>query len=193
MGKDPISGEAVPQDANALLGSFMKFIGEEETWTNMQKAGAVPRAFASFKGAVNAVKGFVSEIPGAFVAAFKALDITDLILIPKAFIKLAKVFGSFAGRFISWGFNAVWNLLEIIFDSLKPGIMGYIKRTGAALKSILKNPMPFVGILVKAAIQGFKNFAANFGSHLKAGTDRLADRLTDRRLYPQSPQSVGAW
>lgn len=175
MGKDPISGEQVPQDANALLGGFMIFIGEEETWTNMQKAGAVPRAFAWFLNAVQKVKGFVSEIPGLFVAAFKALDIMDIVLIPRAFIKLAKIFSSFAGRFISWGLNAVWNLLEIIFESLKPGIMGYIKRTGAALKSILKNPLPFAGNLVKAAIQGFKNFAANIGGHLKAG---LIDWLT---------------
>jgi hypothetical protein len=175
MGKDPISGEVVPSDANALLGGFMKFIGEEETWTNMQKANAVPRAFAWFKNAINEVKGFVNEIPGLFIAAFKALDIMDIVLIPKAFIKLAKVFVNFAGRFISWGLNAVWNLLEIIFDSLKPGLMGYIKRTGAALKSILKNPLPFAGNLVRAAVQGFKNFANNIGTHLKAG---LIDWLT---------------
>jgi hypothetical protein len=47
--------------------------------------------------------------------------------------------------------------------------MGYIKKTGAALKSILKNPLPFVGNLVKAAKLGFQNFGANIGTHLKAG------------------------
>ena len=35
--------------------------------------------------------------------------------------------------------------------------MAYIKKTGAALKSILKNPMPFVGNLVRAAKLGFTN------------------------------------
>ena len=65
MGKDPITGEPVPQDAETLLGGFMKFIGEEEVWDNMQKAKAIPRAFAWFKGAMAALKGFVSEIPGA--------------------------------------------------------------------------------------------------------------------------------
>jgi len=42
--------------------------------------------------------------------------------------------------------------------------MGYIQKTGAALKSILKNPMPFLGNLVSAAKLGFTNFAANIGS-----------------------------
>ncbi|MFZ2448944.1 MAG: DUF4157 domain-containing protein [Methylovulum miyakonense] len=187
MGKDPITNEKVPDDAEALMGAFLKFIGQEETWANMKKANAIARAFAWFKGAVAAVKGFINEIPGLFLAAFQALEIADLILIPNAFIKLAKVFGSFAGRFIDWGLNAVWNLLEIIFDSVKPGAMAYVKRTGAALKSILKNPMPFVGNLVKAGKLGFESFASNFGSHFKAG---LIDWLTGSLVGVYIPKAL---
>src|SRR5207248_6962089 len=105
----------------------------------------------------------------------KALDISDMILIPKAFLKLGKVFGGFIVKFISWAGGTVWNLLEIIFDVVSPGAFDYIKKTGAALKSILKNPLPFVGNLVKAAKLGFSNFAAHFLDHLKAG---LIDWLT---------------
>ncbi|MDR5761444.1 DUF4157 domain-containing protein [Caballeronia sp. LZ035] len=175
MGKDPITGESVAQDPESLLGAFMKFIGEDEIWDNMQKAKAVPRAFAWFKGAIAALKGFISEIPGLFVQAFHALEVVDIILIPSAFGKLAGVFGGFAGRFINWGATAVWNLLEIIFDSVSPGALAYIKRTGAALGSILRDPLPFVGNLIKAAKQGFLNFADHFLDHLKAG---LIDWLT---------------
>src|SRR6185369_14573391 len=137
MGKDPITGETVAQDAESLLGAFMKFIGEDELWATMQKAKAIPRAFAWFKGAIAALKGFIAEIPGLFVAAFKSLEVMDIILIPRAFMKLAHVFGNFAARFVSWGATAVWNLLEIIFDVVSPGALAYIKKTGAALKSIL--------------------------------------------------------
>jgi hypothetical protein len=175
MGKDQITGESVPQDPVALLGGFMKFIGEEEIWNNMLKANAIPRAFAWFNGALAALRGFLGQIPGLFVAAFKALDVADILLIPRAFLKLAAVFGNFAGRFISWGAEAAWNLLEIVFDVVSPGALAYIKKTGAALKSILKNPLPFVGNLVKAAKLGFTNFGGNFLGHLKAG---LIDWLT---------------
>jgi hypothetical protein len=175
LGKDPITGETVPQDATALLGGFMKFIGEEETWNTMQKANAIPRAFAWFKSAFAAIVAFVREVPGLFVQAFKSLEVVDIILIPRAFMKLAGVFGGFAGRFVSWGATAVWNLLEIIFDVVSPGALGYIKKTGAALKSILRNPLPFVGNLVKAAKTGFLNFGEHFLAHLKAG---LIDWLT---------------
>ena len=175
LGKDPITGEQVPQDAEALLGGFLKFIGEEETWNTIQKAKAIPRTIAWFKGAVKALTGFLKEIPGLFVAAFKALTVEDIILIPRAFSKLVGVFGNFAVRFITWGANAVWTLLEIIFDVVAPGALVYIKKTGAALKSIFKNPLPFMGNLVKAAKLGFTNFGEHFLDHLKAG---LIDWLT---------------
>ncbi len=175
MGKDPITGEKAPQDAESLLGGFMKFVGEDEIWANMQKAKAIPRAFAWFQGALNALHGFINEIPGLFVQAFRSLEVMDIILIPRAFMKLAGVFGGFAGRFVTWGASAAWTLLEIIFDVVSPGALAYIKKTGAALKSILRNPLPFVGNLVKAAKLGFLNFADHFVDHLKAG---LIDWLT---------------
>ena len=175
MGKDPITGEPVAQDPESLLGAFMKFIGEDELWATMQKAKAIPRAFAWFKGALAGLKGFINEIPGLFVQAFRSLEVADIILIPRAFLKLAGVFGGFAVRFVSWGADIVWTLLEIIFDVVSPGALAYIKKTGAALKSILRDPMPFVGNLVKAAKLGFVNFGDHFLDHLKAG---LIDWLT---------------
>ncbi len=175
LGKDPISGEPVAQTAENLIGPFMKLIGQEEVWENMKKSNAIGRAWAWFQKAMVTVKGFVQELPGLFMNAFKALDIMDIVLIPRAFAKLVGVFGGFAVRFTIWACIAVWNLLEIIFDSVSPGALGYIKKTGAAIKSIFKNPLPFVGNLVKAAKLGFLSFADNIGGHLKAG---LIDWLT---------------
>src|ERR1044072_4951631 len=89
-------------------------------------------------------------------------------------------------QFITWAGNTVWTLLEIIFDVVSPGALEYVKKTGAALKSILKNPIPFVGNLVKAAKLGFDRFADNFLGHLKAG---LIDWLTGSLPGIYIPQS----
>jgi hypothetical protein len=175
LGQDPVTGDPVPQTADTLIGGFMKLIGQEEVWNNMKKANAVARAWAWFKGAMSALLGFVRQLPTLFINAFKSLELVDIILVPRAFMKVAAVFGGFLGQFFTWAGNAVWNLLEILFDAVSPGAFGYIKRTGAALKSILKNPLPFMSNLVKAGMLGFQNFAANFGTHLKAG---LIDWLT---------------
>jgi hypothetical protein len=175
LGKDPITDEPVAANAENLVGGFLKFVNEEETWNKMQQAGAVPRIFAWFQGALGNVMAMVSAIPGLFVQTFQSLKIEDLLNIPGLFIQLAGVFGSFAQRFLTWGAKAVWTLLEIIFDVVSPGALEYVKQTGAALKTIIRNPLPFVGQLIRAAKLGFMNFAGNFLTHLKAG---LFDWLT---------------
>jgi len=175
LGKNPITGDPVARSPENLIGGFLKLIGQEEVWSNMQKSNAVPRAWAWFQGAMSALSGFVSRIPDLFVAAFKALTIEDVVLVVGAFQKVAAVFGGFLNNFIDWAGTALWNLLEIIFDVVSPGAIVYVKKTGAALKSILRNPLPFVGNLVKAAKLGLQNFADHFGAHLKAG---LIDWLT---------------
>jgi len=175
LGKDPITGTPVERSAENLLAPIMKMAGQGEIWEKMQQAKAIPRCWAWFKGVISQLLGFVSQIPELFVSAFKSLTLEDIILIPKAFAKLAGVFGGFIGKFVSWALDAIWKLLEIVFDVISPSALGYIKKTGAALKSILKNPLPFVGNLVKAAKLGFTNFAEHFLDHLKTG---MLDWLT---------------
>ena len=155
LGKDPITGEPVPRTAETLLGPLLRMIGLGDVWSKMQQANAIPRAWAWFLSTIGQLVGFVSQIPGLFVAAFKSLTIEDIILVPKAFAKIANVFRGFIGKFVSWGVDAMFKLLEIVFDVVSPGAFGYIKKTGAALKAILKNPLPFIGNLVRAAKLGF--------------------------------------
>src|SRR5262249_10292781 len=152
-----------------------KLIGQEEIWENLKKANAVQRAWGWFQGALEGLLGFVRQIPTLFVNAFKALEVIDLILVPKAFAKLASVFGGFIANFLRWAGNAMWKPLEIIFEVVSPTTLAYLRRTGAALMGILKDPLPFMRNLVRAGTLGLQNFADNFVEHLKAG---LIDWLT---------------
>jgi hypothetical protein len=169
LGKDPITGEKVTPTPEVLIGGFMKLIGKQDIWENAKNANAVPRLWAWFQGAVQGLVAFVSQIPTLFLTTLQSLEIIDLILPPKAWIKFASVFGGFVMQFITWAGETAWTLLEIIFDVVSPGALEYIKKTGAALRSILENPIPFVKNLVKAAKLGFDNFADRFLQHLKAG------------------------
>ena len=175
LGEDPVSGEPVPRSAENLLGGFMKLIGQEEIWENIKKGNAIPRAYAWFQGALEGLMGMVRAVPKKIIDTITSLTFQDIITVAGAFGKILGAFVNIAGDFISWGLTTIWNLLEIVFDVVKPGLMGYIKKTGAALKSILKNPIPFLGNLVSAGKLGFTNFADNIGAHLKAG---LIDWLT---------------
>jgi hypothetical protein len=187
LGYDPITNEPVTPSAETLLGPLLNMIGLGDVWQKMQQAKAIPRAWAWFQSTISALVGFVSQIPDLFIAAFKALTIEDIILVPRAFAKLAAVFGGFMSSFVSWGVDAMFKLLEIVFDVVSPGAWGYVQKTGAALKSILQNPLPFVGNLVKAAKLGFQNFGGNFLTHLKKG---LIEWLTGSLKGVYIPKSL---
>lgn len=167
LGEDPVTGQPVPRNAETLIGGFMKLIGEEEIWENIKKANAIPRCWTWFQTSMTELMGLVRSIPGRFVAAFKALEVIDMILVPRAFLKLAVVFGGFIVEFLGWAGKAAWKLLEIMFEVVAPAAIPYLKKVGDSFKQILKNPIGFVGNLVKAGKMGFMNFAGNIGAHLK--------------------------
>jgi hypothetical protein len=167
LGRDPITGEPVPRNAETLIGGFMKFIGQEEVWKNLVQARAVPRAWAWFQGALSGLMGFVGEFPALVVRAFQSLELSDVVLLPRALSKIAAVFGDFAGRFVSWGGTQVMSLLQIIFEVLAPAVMPYINKAASAFKTIVSDPVRFIGNLVKAALQGFRQFGDNFLTHLR--------------------------
>src|SRR6185437_4642494 len=171
----PITGDPVPRNATTLIGGFMKLIGQQEVWSSMQKANAVGRAWTWFQTTIQQLLAFVASIPSMAINAVKSLELMDIVVLPRAFLKVGRVFVTFVGNFISWGLNAVWKLLEIVFDVVSPNAWGYVKKTGAALRSILRNPLPFVGNLARAAKNGFGLFKTNFPEHLKRG---LIDWLT---------------
>jgi hypothetical protein len=168
LGQDPITGDPYPRNAETLIGGFMKLIGQEEIWQNIQRANAVARAWAWFQGALSGLMGFVRQIPSLFVQAFQSLEIADIVLLPRAFAKIGSVFGGFIGQFFSWAGNTVWSLLEIIFSVVAPGVMVYLRRAAGAFRTILRNPIGFVGNLVRAGLLGLRQFASRFLTHLRA-------------------------
>ncbi|HEX6007705.1 MAG TPA: DUF4157 domain-containing protein, partial [Burkholderiales bacterium] len=110
LGQDPITGEPYPRNADTLIGGFMKLIGQEEIWQNIKRANAVARAWAWFQGALSGLLGFVRQIPTLFVQALQSLTLADVVLLPRAFAKVAGVFAGFAIRFISWAGSQVLSL-----------------------------------------------------------------------------------
>lgn len=167
LGVNPITGDPVPRNADTLIGGFMKLIGQEEVWLNIKRGNAIARAWAWFQGALSGVMGFVRQIPSLFMQTLRSLTIVDLVTVVGAFNKVRAVFGGFAGQFISWAMGTVIQLLEILFSVVAPGAMPYIRRAAGAFQSILRNPIGFVGNLVRAARLGFQQFARNIGQHLR--------------------------
>lgn len=80
------------------------------------------------------------------------------------------------------------SLLEIIFDVVAPAVMPYLRRAAGAFRTIVANPIGFVRNLVRAGIQGFRQFAANILTHLRAAlVGWLTGAMAGANIYiPQS-------
>ncbi len=168
LGQDPVTGDAVPRTADTLIGGFMQLIGQDEVWQNLRRANAVPRAWAWFQTASSALMGLVRSIPSRFTDLLESLGVSDLVTVTGLFEKVGSLFGRFAGDFVSWAGNATWSFLQIIFEVVAPSVMPHLQRAAGAFRTILRNPVGFVGNLVRAATTGFAQFAANFLRHLRA-------------------------
>jgi len=188
LGRNPITGEAVPRTAETLIGGFMRLIGQEEVWRNLQESRAVARAMAWFQGALAGLMGFVTALPGLFMDTLRSLGIGDLLTPVQTFARIVRVFGDFAGRFVSWAGQQVMSLLEIIFDVVAPVVMPYLRRAAGAFRTIVANPVGFVRNLVRAGIQGFRQFASNILNHLRAAlVGWLTGALSGANIYiPQT-------
>ncbi|NJO15952.1 MAG: DUF4157 domain-containing protein [Thioploca sp.] len=188
LGEDPITSKPVPRNADTLIGGFMKFIGQEEIWNNLKKGNAVARAWAWFQGALAGLLNFACSIPGRIVATLTSLTIEDILTVARAFSKIVGTFASIAGQFVSWAFNQVVSLLEILFSVVAPGAIPYIKKAKGAFVTILKSPITFAGHLVQAGKLGFQLFAGNILQHLKAALIKwIVGPLGDAGVYiPQS-------
>ena len=184
LGEDPITGEPVPRNADTLVGGFMKLIGQEEVWENIKKGNAIGRAWAWFQGALEGLMGFVRTVPRKIINTLTSLTFADIITVVGAFTKIVSAFVNIAVDFISWGLKQVLSLLEILFSVVAPGVMPYIKKAQAAFATIIKNPIGFVGNLVRAGKRGFELFAGNILEHLKAALIKwLVGPLADAGVY----------
>lgn len=168
LGEDPVTGEPFPRTAETVIGGFLTLIGQEELWQNIQRANAISRAWNWFQTAISSLVSLVRSIPERFMAALRSLEVIDFIVLPRAFATLAATFGGFLADFGRWALGTVFDLLKIIVEVVAPGVMPYIQKAAGAFQTIVRNPVRFVQTLVRAAIQGFRQFASNFLTHLRA-------------------------
>ena len=64
--------------------------------------------------------------------------------------------------------HAITGVIDTI-KKLKEMLLSVLSKAAAVIDNIIKDPIGFLGNLVKGVKQGFNNFAANIGKHLQAG------------------------
>jgi hypothetical protein len=169
LGQDPITGDPYPRTPANVIGGFMRLIGQEEKWQHLQQSRAIPRAWAWFQAQMGTLLGFVRQVPQLFLQALRSLQIGDLLNLGGAFARMRAIFGGFVGSFVSWAGNAAVQVMMFIFEVLAPGAMPVLRRAAGVIRTIVSEPIRFVGNLVRAGVQGFRQFGANIRTHLVSG------------------------
>lgn len=138
-------GKQAAEEMNGKLAELDKFVGKKEEELQQRLADKQ-------KAAIQAIDQKIEKMKEAMSGALA---------------KLGKLLLWAAKKFFTWALKKFGYSLE--------EIQGIIDKGVAVLKAIFTKPIVFVKNLMKAAIQGFKNFGKNFLKHLK---DALFEWLT---------------
>ena len=174
LGKDPVTQEEVPRTAENFIKGFMSFVpGGLEKFENLKKSGAIDKAFTWLEKAVAKLNLTFEAFLQLFIDLWESFTINDLLDPIGAFEKIINIFKAPVLRIINFAIEVGLKVLEFIFV----GVMGptgarvvaILSKAKSTFLKIIKNPIGFLGNLLKALGKGFKQFGENIFKHLLNG------------------------
>ncbi|MDQ8180562.1 M35 family metallo-endopeptidase [Pelagicoccus sp. SDUM812005] len=174
LGKDPITGEVVERTPHNFIRGFLSFVpGGLETYQNLKKSGAIDRAYNWLVATVTELGLSPTAIAERFTTLWNSFSIDDLMNPLPAFERVGSALLSFVASVLSLVARVGLKILEFIFV----GVMGEggarvvaaLKQGKATFTQIIKDPVAFLGNLIKALGKGFAQFGKNIWKHLKSG------------------------
>jgi hypothetical protein len=177
LGRDPVTGAAVERNATNLVQGILSFVpGGAQMFQNLQESRALENAFNWLGEQVTRLNLTWDAIRGLFQRAWDSLSAGDLLDPSGAFERIRSIFVEPIQRIRNFASAAGQKVLEFIFEGairLAGGsadiVMGVIRRAGGVFTNIIRDPIAFVGNLVRAIRGGFEQFAGNILTHLRSG------------------------
>jgi len=178
LGKDPIKDEPVERNATNLVQGILELVpGGDRMFKNLQESGALQKAFDWFEKELNRLNLTWNAIKTLFRRAVDALSESTILNPGGAIEDLANIFRDPIQRITRFALSVGQKVMEFVFEAAmamagKGGadrVMGILKKVGGLFMKIVKDPVGFVGNLVKSVQGGFENFSANIMKHLRAG------------------------
>ena len=174
LGKCPLTGQVVPRTAKNFIKGFMSFVpGGMEKYKNLEKSGAVDKAFAWLEKEIAKLDLSWAAIKNMFLNAWNLLTIENFLKPVETFGKLMDIFAAPVVRIITFAVNVGLKVLEFMFI----GVMGptggrvvaILSKAKSTFLTIIKDPIGFLGNLLKALGKGFLQFSSNILKHLLKG------------------------
>ena len=178
LGKDPIKDQPVERNATNLVRGVLSLApGGDALFQNLQQSGALQKAFDWFDQQIRLLNLTWDGIKALFRRAIDSLSPGDILHPIDTVSRLANIFQDPINRIIRFAVNVGQKVMEFVFEGAmalagKGGatrVMGILKKVGGLFMTIVKDPVGFVGNLVRSVKGGFEGFSAHIMTHLKTG------------------------
>jgi outer membrane protein OmpA-like peptidoglycan-associated protein len=174
LGQDPVTGEEVPRTARNFVKGFLEFVPKgDEIYKNLVEGNALGKAMAWLIEQVNELGLSPAAIIQRFVDLWESFSIDDLMNPIGAFERVGAAFLDFVGDVLTLAGRIAFKILEIIFETVMGAggaqVLALLKKGQDTFKTIVEDPIGFIGNLINALMQGFNQFAGRIWEHLKAG------------------------
>jgi hypothetical protein len=177
VGKDVITGEPVPQDAEHVVAAVASVIpGGDEKLAQLKQTGVVEKA-ANWLQTELPKAGLTWDYVSRTLKGFwDSLQASDVLNPGGVWDRMVGILNGFIGRVTAFATSALPKLLELVFEgalamagSLGEQVMAIVKKAGNVLDKILQDPIGFARNLIEAVKGGVGQFAGNVLTHLKNG------------------------
>jgi hypothetical protein len=178
LGKDPIDDKPVERNAvNFIHGVISLLPGGDAIFKNLQDSGAIDQAFQWLQDETGKLGLTWDAIKGALKQLWDSISLTDAVIHPEDTWDKAKgIILPYVGKVKQFALDAGKKLFEFVLEGalkmagpLAGTIMAAIKKAGDVIDTIAKDPIGFLGNLLKAVKGGFQQFLDNIETHLKKG------------------------
>jgi Domain of unknown function (DUF4157) len=192
IGRNPLTGAAVPRTAMNFVSGFADFIPEgKERLKQIVDSRALQRVYAWYQKETTDRNLTWARISATFTQAWDSLDASSILHPVDTFKSLSGIFKPLLKDLIGFAEAALLKVLEFIFEAAMGAggarVMAIFRRIRSTFSLIISNPVAFLRNLVTAVGQGIRQFGRNILTHLRNGViEWLTGGLT--RSGIQMPQ-----
>lgn len=173
LGKDPISGAAVPRTSENIINGLISLVpGGSAIFKNLQESGAIARAGQWLDQEINKLNITWAGIKALISQAWDQISILNSFGTNIGIVK--NIFAPLYNRIVAFASAIGSKLKEFVLEgalSLAGGagkqVFAILNKGQAVFGAIISNPIGFASNLVGSVRQGVNQFAKNFLTHFK--------------------------
>ena len=174
IGSNPLTGEEKPRTAMNVIRGVVAFIpGGQEKLDQLVQSGALEKAYQWFITETTARNLTWARISATFTRAWDSLSANDILHPIDTFNRLRGMVSPLLSDLAGFALAALIKLLELIYEAVMGAggarVLTIVKRTQATFLTIIRNPVGFLGNLLRAVGMGIRNFGTNILRHLQTG------------------------